>query len=217
MDKRISRQYFNNAASHWDETVRNNDPAKLRAMAKRLEFSPDARVLDVGTGTGVFVPYMQSKLNGGRGGVTCVDYAFRMLEIAQKKNGNEGIKYVCAEIETVKFSEGLLFDAVVCYSTFPHFHDKPRALENIYNLLTAGGKLFICHTASREVVNVIHQQISDLRDHLIPEEKAMRDMLTSAGFSEAAIANDAEYYLVEAKKFLLANEYMRKTIITIPG
>lgn len=198
MDKQISRQFFNNKASHWDETVRNNDPVKLRMMAERLSFPPDARVLDVGTGTGVFVPYILSRLNGN-GRVECVDFAFRMLEIAQKKNGNEGTEHVCAEIETAGFASGI-FGAAVCYSTFPHFHDKARALENIYNLLVAGGKVSICHTASREEINEIHQYIPDLRDHLIPEEGAMRKMLIAAGFSEVFITNDVEYYLAEAKR-----------------
>ena len=198
MDKQVSRQFFNDSASYWDETVRNNDPVKLRMMAKKLSFPPDARVLDVGTGTGVFVPYILSRLNGS-GRVECVDFAFRMLEIAQKKNGNEGIEHVCAEIETAVFARET-FDAAVCYSTFPHFHDKARALENIYNLLAAGGKVTICHTASREAINAIHQNIPDLRDHLIPEEGAMRKMLTAAGFGEVVIMDDVEYYLAEAKR-----------------
>jgi len=198
MDKRISRQYFNNAAPHWDETVRNNDPVKLRAMAERIAFPPDARVLDAGAGTGVFAPYIQSKLNSS-GRIACVDFAYNMLEIAQKKNGNKGIEHVCAEIETVGFV-GSLFDAVVCYSTFPHFHEKLLALENIYNLLKAGGKVFICHTASRNEINAIHRKIPDLRDHLIPEGDVMRDMLTAAGFGEVSIIDNAGYYLAEAKK-----------------
>ncbi len=198
MDKRISRQYFNNAASHWDETVRNNDPVKLQELIERLRFAPDARVLDVGTGTGVFVPYIKSRLNGG-GQVVCVDFAFRMLEIAQKKNGNKGIEHVCAEIETVGFPAGI-FDAVVCYSAFPHFHEKPLSLENIFKLLKAGGKIFICHTANREEINAIHRKIPDLKDHLIPEEEAMREMLAAAGFSEVVIKDGRGYYLAEAKK-----------------
>jgi len=201
MDKQISRQFFNNKASHWDETVRNNDPVKLRMMAERLSFPPDARVLDVGTGTGVFVSYILSRLNGS-GRVECVDFAFRMLEIAQKKNGNEGIEHVCAEIETAGFTRGI-FDAAVCYSTFPHFHDKAQALENIYNLLAAGGKVSICHTASWEAINAIHQNIPDLKDHLIPEEGVMRKMLTAAGFGEVVITNDVEYYLAEAKRSVI--------------
>jgi len=198
MDKQISRQFFNSKASQWDETVRNNDPVKLRLMVERLSFPPDARVLDVGTGTGVFVPYIQSKLNGS-GRVECVDFAFHMLEIAQKKNEGKDIEHVCAEIETVGFAGGV-FDTAVCYSTFPHFHDKRLALENIYNLLTAGGKVFICHTASRETINAIHHKIPHFQDHLIPEENVMREMLVAAGFGEVFITNGVEYYLAEAKR-----------------
>jgi demethylmenaquinone methyltransferase/2-methoxy-6-polyprenyl-1,4-benzoquinol methylase len=198
MDKQISRQYFNNAASRWDETVRNNDPVKLQELIERLTFPPDAKVLDVGTGTGVFVPYIQGKLNS-RGRVACVDFAFHMLEIAQKKNGNEGVEQVCAEIETVGFT-GSVFDVAVCYSAFPHFHEKLMALENIHNSLRVGGKVFICHTASRDEINAIHHKIPDLRDHLIPKEDTMREMLTSAGFDEVSIIDTAGYYLAEAKK-----------------
>ena len=198
MDKRISRQFFNNAATHWDETARNNDPVKLQELIERLAFPPDARVLDVGTGTGVFVTYIQGKLNGS-GRVTCVDFAFRMLEIAQKKNGNEGIEHVCAEIETVGFAGGV-FDAAVCYSTFPHFHEKFLALANICYLLKAGGKVFICHTASRDEINALHHKVPDLSDHLIPEEEAMREMLAAAGFDEVSITDNTGYYLAEAKR-----------------
>ena len=198
MDKRISRQFFNNAATHWDETARNNDPVKLQELIERLAFPPEAQVLDVGAGTGVFVPYIQGKLNGN-GRVACVDFAFRMLEIAQKKNGNKGVEHICAEIEVVGFAGGV-FDAVVCYSTFPHFHDKPLALENILYLLKADGKLFICHTASCDEINAIHKKIPDLSDHLIPEEDEMREMLSAAGFEEVSITDNARYYLVEARR-----------------
>ena len=198
MDKRISRQFFNNAATHWDENARNNDPVKLQELIERLAFPPEAQVLDVGTGTGVFVPYIQGKLKGS-GRVACVDFAFRMLEIARQKNGNNGIEHICAEIETVGFAGGV-FDAAVCYSAFPHFHEKFLALENICNLLKAGGKVFICHTASRAEINAIHHKIPDLSDHLIPKEDEMRKMLSAAGFDEVSIVDNAGYYLAEAKR-----------------
>lgn len=198
MDKRISRQFFNNAATHWDETARNNDPVKLQELIERLAFPPEAQVLDVGAGTGVFVPYIQGKLNDS-GRVACVDFAFRMLEIARKKNRNKSILHICAEIEVAVFAGGV-FDAVVCYSTFPHFHNKPLALENILYLLKADGKLFICHTASCDEINTIHQKIPDLSDHLIPEEDEMREMLSAAGFDEVSITDNAGYYLVEARR-----------------
>ncbi|MDO9546397.1 MAG: class I SAM-dependent methyltransferase [Pelolinea sp.] len=198
MDKQVSRQFFNQEAAHWDETVRNNDADELRALAERLSIQPDARVLDVGTGTGVFIPYIKSKLNGG-GRVLCVDFAFKMLEIAQKKNGCDGVDHVCVDIETVRFADHK-FDTVVCYSAFPHFHDKPLALENIFEVLTNDGVVYICHSASREFINNIHRKMPDFSDHLIPEKGEMFTMLGNAGFFDISITEDDAYYLAQATK-----------------
>jgi ubiquinone/menaquinone biosynthesis C-methylase UbiE len=198
MDKKISRAFFNTEASSWDETASTNDVEKLRAMAERLSIPKHAHVLDVGTGTGVFVPYIQSKIDGG-GRIVCLDFAFKMLREAQKKNTNEGIHYVCSEIETVRFAEQQ-FDAALCYSTFPHFHDKPMALENIFNVLVPGGKIYVCHTASREFINTIHKNYPPFVDHLIPEKDEMVHLFERAGFSEISVAEDTTSYLAQATK-----------------
>ena len=133
MDKHISRQFFNEGAAHWDEEARIKNVEKMRAMADRLEIPPFATVLDVGTGTGVFVPFLQTKL-ADSGRIICLDFAFLMLEKAVVKHGNQRVDYVCGEIETTIFRRGY-FDVIVCYSTFPHFHDKPIAMRNMHALL----------------------------------------------------------------------------------
>ena len=115
-----------------------------------------------------------------------------------KQNGNT-THYVCAEIETLQFIGGQ-FDTVVCYSTFPHFHDKPRALENIHSFLKPGGWLYICHTASRETINNIHRNIPGFEDHLLPERSEMAVLIKDAGFKEFEIDEESDSYLLSAKK-----------------
>lgn len=199
MDKVISRKFFNDRAEHWDETVRNNDPEKLRKMADRLEIREDSCVLDVGTGTGVFIPYVAEKLNGG-GKIISMDYAINMLLRADSKQPQNGkLQYICAEIETLRLA-GVCFDAATCYSTFPHFHDKPRALENLRQLLATDGILYICHTASKETINEIHRNIPDFQDHTIPDNEEMRQLLENAGFSDIVIMDENDAYLVSARK-----------------
>jgi ubiquinone/menaquinone biosynthesis C-methylase UbiE len=198
LDKRVSRQYFNDLAATWDESSRNNDTSKLQALVKRLVFPTDGWFLDVGTGTGVFLPYIREQLNGGSRLVS-MDFALNMVSIAKKKQEGKGIKFICAEIETVRFNTEL-FDAVICYSTFPHFHDKQKALSNIYQCLKPGGYLYICHSASREQINQIHSRIPDLKDHLIPEDSEMSKLLISSGFSKYQIDSAKEYFLVTATK-----------------
>ncbi len=198
MDKKVSRKYFNDQADHWDETARNNDPQKLRTMADRLQIPQESWVLDVGTGTGVFLPYIKERVNH-RGSIISMDYALNMLRIAKTKKDGNSIQYVCAEIETLRFCPEL-FDVVVCYSTFPHFHDKPHALSNIHRLLKPDGWLYICHTASRETINNIHQGIPDFQDHLLPEKEEMGSLLSDAGFQNFEINEQPDSYLVSARK-----------------
>lgn len=197
MDKVISRKFFNDQAAHWDETVRNNDPARLRALAERLDFPENAQVLDVGTGTGVFLPFIRERVNHHRP-IVCMDYAFEMLDIARQKDHQQA-EFVCAEIETLRFSPGL-FDVAICYSTFPHFHDKPRALRNIYKLLKEGGRLYIGHTASREAINAIHAKIPDFNDHLLPEMTEMEALIKQAGFKDIRIIEKPDSYLASARR-----------------
>jgi len=198
MDKQVSRQFFNDKATDWDETPRSNAAYQLEAMAARLGLRDGERVLDVGTGTGVFVPYIKQMI-GFSGHIACVDFALEMLLIAKNKNTEIGIMPVCAEIETVGFKPGI-FDAVVCYSTFPHFHDKSRALRNIHFLLKDAGKIFICHTASREQINRIHLSIPDFQDHLIPECTEMISLLKYAGFTQVSVDERNDSYLAQGSK-----------------
>jgi len=198
MDKEYSRQYFNEKAYSWDQTLRSNTPQQLVALIERLDIFPDTRVLDVGSGTGVFVPLIQRKV-GKNGRVVCVDFAFNMLSIARSKNGHHAITYVCAEIETAGFHSEA-FNAAVCYSAFPHFHDKPLVLRNVYHLLKPGGSVFICHSASREFINNIHLNIPDFEDHLLPKREQMLVLLRDAGFGQIKIEEEPDFYIASGKK-----------------
>ncbi len=91
------------------------------------------------------------------------------------------------------------FDAATCYSTFPHFHDKPKALKNLKQLLKTDGILYICHTASKETINEIHRNIPDFQDHTIPDNTAMRQLLVNAGFTDISIKDERDSYLVTAR------------------
>ena len=197
MDKIISRKFFNDRAEQWDNTVRNNDPAKLRKLANMLEIEENSCVLDVGTGTGVFIPYIAEKLNGN-GKIICMDYAINMLFAADAKPKLKGnLCFICAEIETLGLEEGC-FNVATCYSTFPHFHDKPQALKNLQRLLKPNGILYLCHTASKETINEIHRNIPDFYDHLIPENEEMNQLLSDAGFSNISIKASEDHYLATA-------------------
>jgi ubiquinone/menaquinone biosynthesis C-methylase UbiE len=194
----MSKDYFNARAAIWDEQIAEKDVNKLKSMLSRLDIKAGVAVLDVGTGTGVFVPFLLEKI-GRKGKLVCLDYAEEMLKVAQARDFQGNITYLCADIMANRLADAS-FDDVVCYSVFPHFEDKPGALREIHRLLKKGGKLFICHTSSCREINEIHRTLPDVCDHLIPENEEMRKMLSGAGFKDIVIDDGKADYLVRAVK-----------------
>jgi len=194
----VSKDFFNLRAATWDEKVAEKDLSRLKAIADRLDINPGAAVLDVGTGTGVFVPFLLDKIKSA-GELVCLDFAEEMLKITRSKGFKGNIRYLCADIENNHLTDKS-FDAVVCYSVFPHFRDKLKALKEINRLLREEGLVFICHTSSRQAINEIHRNIPEVYDHILPGNGDMHQMLSEAGFEDICINDGKDDYLVCARK-----------------
>ena len=192
------KTYFGRMAAVWDETAAENDQAKLRLMAGRLNIRPGATVLDVGTGTGVFIPFLLGKV-GNRGQIVALDVAEEMLRRARAKGFNGIVAYLNADVVDIPLPDKT-FDSIVCYSSFPHFQDKAKALAEMYRVTRSGGNLFICHTSSRDAVNEIHSSIPEVENDLIPDADEMQVMLAKAGFIDIRIEDYHESYHCCARK-----------------
>ena len=191
------RAYFNQKAASWDETSSERDTTRLERMAKRLDIKPGSIVLDVGTGTGVFIPFLLCEIGKG-GRIIALDFAGKMLRRARARGFNGNIDYLCAEVTNIPLRNEI-FDIIVCYSSFPHFPDKSRALAEMNRVIKRGGRLLICHTSSRASINGIHCQIPAVENDIIPDEGEMQIILLRAGFIEIKI-DDSESYLASARK-----------------
>ena len=191
------RAYFNQKAASWDETSSERDTTRLERMAKRLNIKPGSIVLDVGTGTGVFIHFLLREIGKG-GRIVALDFAEKMLGRACTKGFNGDIDYLCADVTNIPLGNEI-FDIIVCYSCFPHFQDKLRALAEMNRVIKRGGRLLICHTSSRASINEIHRQIPAVENDIIPDGGEMQIILLRAGFIEIKI-DDSESYLASARK-----------------
>jgi ubiquinone/menaquinone biosynthesis C-methylase UbiE len=194
----VTRAFFNHNATFWDEVHTEKNANKLAAMAARLEIQPGAAVLDVGSGTGCLLPFLRDKV-GPEGWVVALDYAEEMLRQARLKYDGEKIYYLHADVASMPLSAGS-FDGVVCYSSLPHFQDKPRALREIYRVTKDGGRLFICHTSSRSHINGVHHRIPCLANDALPDNEELRMILAAAGFGDIQIEDSTMSYLATARK-----------------
>ncbi len=192
------RDYFNKKAESWDSYASEKNRLKLEKMIKRLDLNPGNTVLDIGTGTGVFLPYLMGKV-GINGRIIALDIAEKMLLQARNKGVSGKISFLCANVEHIPLKVETC-DAAVCYSSFPHFQDKLKSLREIQRVLKKGGSIFICHTSGRNHINQIHMNIPLLHRDTLPDSQEMQRLMQTAGFGGIKVEDEEESYFARGDK-----------------
>lgn len=194
----MARAFFNARATIWDMEVAEKDNSKLESMVNRIDIKTGSTVLDVGTGTGIFVPFLLNKI-GTSGRLIAIDIAEQMLAIARTKIFVCNAEHLQADVVNLPFMDKS-FNTVVCYSSFPHFNNKKQALIEIARVLKTSGALYICHTSSRSLINNIHSGMPEVKNDLLPETNDMSRLLSHAGFVKIEVEDKKDSYLAAAVK-----------------
>lgn len=185
--------FFNNAADQWDQMVRH-DESKINSLLMKVTVRPGQNILDVGTGTGVLIPFLLERL-GGDGAIVAVDISGKMIEKARQKITDPRVSFLILDIEQA--SLGRLFDVIFCYSVFPHFSNPEKALCNMYDLLAPGGSLVIMHSDSRETINNRHRRIGGpVGGHELPAVGKLQEMGLRVGFLKMTAEETAAHYFL---------------------
>ena len=195
------KTYFNEQANTWDERFCTpNLSSFFEKLVPQFGLEPGQNILDVGTGTGVLIPYLIQAV-GPAGSVTAIDYSEKMIQICKTKHSH--LKNVSVELKNIE--EDALptesFDAASCFGLLPHLENKQKALQNINHLLKAGGTLIIAHALSSEELKAHHNNASSVVVHdVLPEEAEMKQLLEQTGFTEISIKDEPGCYLCLAHK-----------------
>lgn len=147
-------------ARFWDRASRRYSKAKIsdeggyeRTLERtRALLSPDARVLELGCGTGSTA----LRLAGGVKSYLATDISGRMIAIAEEKrvaSPVDGLAFRTATAESIA-AEADRYDAVLGFNYLHLVRDPKIALRHIHELLVPGG-LFISKTPCLRDMNVL--------------------------------------------------------------
>jgi ubiquinone/menaquinone biosynthesis C-methylase UbiE len=193
------QEYFDQLAPTWDKELTPERLQCLGDIVKELGIKPGDCVLDIGSGTGVLLPFLITAV-GDEGKIVALDFSAEMLAQAQTKNFPPIVEFAQADVLAIPLPDNSA-DLAICNSAFPHFGDKVKALMEIARVLKNRGRLVICHTMSRDTLNRLHQSIGGAVAHdLLPPEFEIRGLIGQAGLKLTRFKDSPERYLVIAEK-----------------
>jgi ubiquinone/menaquinone biosynthesis C-methylase UbiE len=193
------QEYFDQLAPTWDKELTRERLKCLGNIVKELGIKPGYYVLDIGSGTGVLLPFLIAEL-GDEGKIVALDFSAEMLGQAQAKNFPPIVAFAQADVLAIPLADNSV-DLAICNSVFPHFNDKVKALKEIARVLRNNGRLVICHTMSREMINQLHQSTGGaVANDLLPPEFQLRGLIKQAGLKITHFEDSRERYLVIAEK-----------------
>jgi ubiquinone/menaquinone biosynthesis C-methylase UbiE len=194
------RDYFDRHASSWDEMLNYNEKtSRLSEVVSWFRLAERNWVLDVGTGTGILLPLIRQAI-GPKGMLIGFDFSFKMLEKAKLRESIGEKLFLASMAESIPLRSDL-FDRIICFSAFPHFTDKTRALVEMARVLKKGGILFIAHLKSVEELNGFHKTLGEpVANDLLPDPGRVRTMMTESGLFEIEIINHPGKFLAQGKK-----------------
>jgi demethylmenaquinone methyltransferase/2-methoxy-6-polyprenyl-1,4-benzoquinol methylase len=191
------KDYFNKVAETWDQEF--STPyliAFLEKFVPRFGLKAGDRVLDLGTGTGVIIPFLIQIVKPS-GSITAIDYSKKMVQISKGKYShlpNVTIKH--QDVEKIDFPPES-FDAVTCFGLFPHLENKVRALLQMNRVLIPGGRLIIAHALSSKEIKLRHlsRKRSPVSQDKLPQKSEMIRLLKKTGFEKISIKDEPGSYL----------------------
>jgi SAM-dependent methyltransferase len=159
--KNAVRRYFDgDALGYWRAYSGSDARGEIfrgrRRLALALCREPLGRVLDVGSGPGVFTEALLER----RAECWLVDLSLGMLSTGYARLAANGkacrVRCEVADVEVLPFRSGV-FDTVLCVGVLQYLAAPPTALKELARVTRPGGQVIVSFPNRRSPLNVVHR------------------------------------------------------------
>jgi ubiquinone/menaquinone biosynthesis C-methylase UbiE len=185
---KLQKRYFNENVDLFEPPLPKGVPERLKATVKASRLRRGERVLDVGTGTGILIPYI---MKYGPSEIHVCDLAENMLRRVKEKFPLL-ITHLC-DVSDLPLPDDSL-DVAFINACFSNIMDKSKSLNNLHRILRRKGRLVISHPLGRDFIIELKKSTPFHLD-LLPDEAGARELLGLHGFEIVSFKDEPLFYL----------------------
>lgn len=184
--KQFRTIFFDSKASVWDSRIRPADHRAVERILERITFRSNDTVIDVGSGTGITIPYYK---RCGIEKIYACDESSGMVEILRDKFPDISIFH---QSYLDPLTENISADKIVIFNTFPHFSSFDPVFRNSARYLNSSGKLIIAHSMNRQEITECHRRKGmGVSNDILPPDDFFEKKFREHGFTDV-IVEDSE-------------------------
>jgi ubiquinone/menaquinone biosynthesis C-methylase UbiE len=146
----------------WYAKNTQNDMKRHRQLAQKIakELPSGSRVLEIAPGPGYFCIELARQ---GKYQITGLDISRTFVEIARQKAAEAGVQvdFRLGNASNMPFPAESM-DRMVCQAAFKNFSQPVQAIQEMYRVLTPGGRAVIIDLRRDASLEDIHQEVADM-------------------------------------------------------
>jgi SAM-dependent methyltransferase len=177
----------------------------VEALLRRCGAKAGARILDVGAGTGGYLPAAKRL-----GDVYVVDADPSVLELVPEGAYKEKR---CADLRSLPYPDGF-FDIIMAYDILEHVDDDARAVSEVHRCLKPGGAFIFTVPAHQGLFSYHDRVLGHLRRYGMPDVKAK---MACFGSSQTGYWLAALFPAMAAMRILQRRKKSGRHLARLPG
>lgn len=193
------KEFFDKLAPTWDDNEILSTPEKVREILNMINLKEGYEVLDLGTGTGVLLPFIAEKI-GESGKITAVDYSKEMLKRASDKFSDLSPAPLFLNLDIENDTIPGDYDTIILYCVYPHLHEPLETLKWLSKVnLKPDGSIVIAFPCDNNFINNIHKEKHSSSDKL-PSPATLSEFFIKGGLKARVVSDTKKSYVIIINK-----------------